>query len=141
MLKNILIALVSSMFLVGCIEMPDYDQHSNDQVSDISNEYGIVLNDGAKWTVDPEMMEHIPRMEEKVSSFEGNDYKELSVSLMEDINLLTSNCTMKGQAHDELHKWLLPYIDLVDELEKTKDKESQHDRIVSSFETFNEYFE
>lgn len=46
----------------------------NDEVSNISNEYGILLNDGAKWTVHPEMMEHIRRMEEKASSFEGNDY-------------------------------------------------------------------
>ena len=86
-------------------------------------------------------MEHIRRMEEKVIEFEGENYNALSESLMEDINQLTANCTMTGQAHDELHKWLLPYIDLVDELEKTKDKESQHDRIVSSFKTFNEYFE
>ena len=29
---------------------------------------------------------------------------------------------MKGKAHDELHKWLLPYIDLVKELSEAKDE-------------------
>ena len=51
---------------------------------------------------------------------------------------------MKGKAHDELHKWLLPYIDLVKELSEAKDETeaSKHfENIQISFTTFNQYFQ
>ena len=51
---------------------------------------------------------------------------------------------MKGKAHDELHKWLLPYIDMVKELSEAKDEteaEKQFHNIQTSFTTFNQYFQ
>ncbi|MBK9047964.1 MAG: hypothetical protein IPL74_15190 [Bacteroidetes bacterium] len=51
---------------------------------------------------------------------------------------------MKGKAHDELHKWLLPYIDLVKELSEAKDETEaakQFENIQTSFTTFNQYFQ
>ena len=50
---------------------------------------------------------------------------------------------MTGQAHDELHKWLLPYIDLVAELSDAKaetEAAKQFENIQNSFITFNQYF-
>jgi len=72
------------------------------------------------------------------------DYSQLGSSLQKNIDLLTSNCTMEGKAHDELHKWLLPYIDMVDKLNKSKNSdEALHtfEEIKSSYKTFNLYFE
>ena len=51
---------------------------------------------------------------------------------------------MKGQAHDELHKWLLPYIDLVNVFSETTNKQElvvKFKQIQASFLTFNEYFQ
>ena len=85
-------------------------------------------------------------MENDVISFakvEQKDYNSLSVKLQSNIDLLTSNCTMKGKAHDELHKWLLPYIDLVKELSESKDEnetDKQFQKIENAFKTFNQYF-
>lgn len=106
----------------------------------------IALNNGQKWIVDNNMMVHIRNMEKDINSFESknsNDYSILSKKLKSNIELLTSNCTMKGQAHDELHKWLLPYIDLVKEFSASKsDKQSvvNFEKIKKSFVTFNTYF-
>jgi hypothetical protein len=50
---------------------------------------------------------------------------------------------MTGKAHDELHKWLLPYIDLVGELEVAENEAEAaefFEEIEQSFHTFNEYF-
>lgn len=47
---------------------------------------------------------------------------------------------MKGEAHDELHKWLLPYIELVDHFSKDKSNENLA-KIQESFTTFNQYFQ
>ena len=72
------------------------------------------------------------------------NYKSLSEKLQSNIDLLTSNCTMKGKAHDELHKWLLPYIDLVKELSEAKDEteaSKQFQNIQTSFTAFNQYFQ
>ena len=50
---------------------------------------------------------------------------------------------MEGKDHDELHKWMLPYIDMADKLNKSKNNEdAQHtfNDIVSSFKLFTIYF-
>ena len=107
----------------------------------------IELNNGEKWNVDTNMITHIRDMENDIISFakvEQKDYKSLSNKLQSNIDLLTSNCTMKGKAHDELHKWLLPYIDLVKELSEAKDETEaakQFENIQTSFTTFNQYFQ
>ena len=47
---------------------------------------------------------------------------------------------MKGEAHDELHKWLVPYIELVDAFSKEKSA-NQFIEIQHYFKTFNQYFQ
>ena len=114
------------------------------------NDSTVELNNGAKWVVVPDMMKFIRNMENdvlnfsKISHTDISDYSKLGMSLKQNIDSLTSNCTMEGKPHDELHKWLLPFIDLVDEfntsteLEKAK---NEYVMIVESFKTFNIYFE
>jgi hypothetical protein len=110
----------------------------------------IEFNNGAKWQVVPDMMKHIRNMESDINHFaETNhsdlkEYTQLGSSLQKNIDLLTSNCTMEGKAHDELHKWLVPYIDMVDKLNKSKNNdEALHnfEEIVASYKIFNIYFE
>lgn len=115
-------------------------QHNSDVI-------GIELNNGEKWKVDEAMLLHIRNMESDVFSFsklKEKEYNALAISLQSKIDLLTSNCTMKGKAHDELHKWLLPYIDLVKEFSESKDETTlneQFQKIQTSFTTFNQYFQ
>ncbi len=116
--------------------------HTHDKVTN-----AIELNNGEKWKVVPEMLLHIRNMENDVTTYKNtaqNDYKSLSLKLQSSIDLLTSNCTMEGKAHDELHKWLLPYIDLVNDLAESKDKNESakyFKNIQISFTTFNQYFQ
>jgi len=153
-MKKITISLaVISLFLFSCgntsneksKEQTETATHEEHQHND-ENET-IELNNGAKWKVDDNMITHIRNMENDVISFakvEQKDYKSLSEKLQSNIDLLTSNCTMKGKAHDELHKWLLPYIDLVKELSAAKDETEAAkllDNIQTSFVTFNQYFQ
>jgi hypothetical protein len=110
----------------------------------------IEFNNGAKWKVVPEMMKHIRNMESDIVVFtegkhtELKNFTQLGESLQKNIDLLTSNCTMEGKAHDELHKWLLPYIDMVDKLNKSKNNDEAlrlFEEIKASYKTFNLYFE
>ena len=100
----------------------------------------IQLNDGKKWKVDDHMMVHFRNMEKAVSAADNENYQMLIDELASNINLLTSNCTMKGQGHDELHKWLLPFIENVKTFSNDKSKEN-FTIIQNSFATFNQYFE
>lgn len=107
----------------------------------------IELDNGQKWKVDTNMMGYIRDMETVVNAFNGTtlaEYKTLSESLNKDIELLTSNCTMEGKAHDELHKWLVPFIDLAEgfsEVTTEKDANDHYMHIKASFEEFHKYFE
>ena len=103
----------------------------------------IQLNNGEKWKVDDNMMIHIRNMEKDVVHFDqekSTNYSLLANKLKTNIDILISNCTMKGQAHDELHKWLVPYIELVDSFSKEKSA-NQFIEIQNSFKTFNQYFQ
>ena len=153
-MKKITILIpVIGLFLFSCgntsnekskeqTETVTHEKHQHDKESEI-----IELNNGEKWKVDANMITHIRNMENDVISFakvEQKDYKSLSEKLQSNIDLLTSNCTMKGKAHDELHKWLLPYIDLVKELSEANNEteaEKQFENIQNSFTTFNQYFQ
>jgi hypothetical protein len=153
MKKIIILIPVISLFLFSCgntskekpkeqTESVTHKEHQHDEESEI-----IELNNGEKWKVDANMLTHIRNMENDVVSYakvEQKDYKSLGEKLQSNIDLLTSNCTMKGKAHDELHKWLLPYIDMVKELSEAKDEteaEKQFHNIQTSFTTFNQYFQ
>lgn len=153
MKKLLFLIPVISLFLFGCYNTSN--EKSKVQTETVTHEQhlldaelqAIELNNGEKWRVDDNMITHIRNMENDVISFakvEHKDYKLLSEKLKSNIDLLISNCTMKGKAHDELHKWLLPYIDSVNELSEAEHEtheEEQFQKIENSFITFNQYFQ
>ena len=153
-MKKVLILIpMTSLFLFSCgynkteksKEPSGTDSHQEQQVNE--NREDIELNNGEKWKVDAKMLTHIRNMENIVSLFakdEPKEFAELSKKLQNNLDLLTSNCTMTGKAHDELHKWLLPYIDMVNELSKARNEteSTKHfKKIEYSFVTFNKYFQ
>ena len=153
MKKLIILIPLISLFLFSCRNT--VNEKSNEQTQSVIQQENhhndeseaIELNNGEKWKVDANMITHIHNMENDIISFteiEQKNYKSLSEKLQSNIDLLTSNCTMKGKAHDELHKWLLPYIDLVKELSEAKDQteaSKQFQNIQTSFTAFNQYFQ
>lgn len=67
----------------------------------------------------------------------GNPFNEKS-------NNQTEVAKQNDYIQDELHKWLLPYIDLVKKLSEAKDEteaSEQFKNIQTSFTTFNQYFQ
>ncbi|MBI3136444.1 MAG: hypothetical protein HYZ14_17345 [Bacteroidetes bacterium] len=111
----------------------------------------IQLNDGAKWKVDDKMLGFIRTIETEVHDFSEfaekqslKMYHDLAAKISTNLDSLTSNCTMSGQAHDELHKWLLPMLDLSESFSAStsvKNADSLFSLISVSFLEFNLYFE
>ncbi len=122
------------------------NEESSQNGEQIKNTYGIELVNNQKWEVNEEMMIHIENMESDIQSTSGEvdpNLEELGSKLDDHIGLLTSNCTMTGQAHDELHKWLLPFIELVSGLNEASTGELQEESfqlIKESMNEFNAYF-
>ncbi len=119
-----------------------HEDHNHEEENE-----AIELNNGKKWVVDSKMMIHIREMEKIVVAFnteEQKDYKELAKKLQSNIDLLTASCTMQGKAHDELHKWLVPFMDMVSVLtdaENDTEAAKQFKNIQASLITFNTYFQ
>ncbi len=138
-----------ALIFASCATETTQDQDAQEPTSEHehSSEEAIELDNGKKWVVVDEMMGHIQNMVTDLDQFENQeekDFSELAVKLEGNIDLLTSSCTMTGKAHDELHKWLLPYIELVDELssaENDTEANETYKEIQASIETFNTYFE
>ena len=122
-------------------EVASHEEHHHD-----SESTDIVLNNGEEWQVNPEMMVHVQEMKKDIETFSSkNDtnYSALAKKLKANIQLLTSSCTMEGQAHEELHKWLLPFIGLVNDFAAEKDAtilSEKFQEIKKSMEEFELYF-
>ena len=109
-MKTTIISIFTfSILLIGCEN--NSKKETKPKVENEEHEHSentkIELNNGQKWAVKPEMLVHIRIMETEVNLFkksETKDYKLLAKKLQENIDSLTSNCTMTGKAHDELHK-------------------------------------
>lgn len=107
----------------------------------------LELNDGRKWVVPPGMMVHIRNIETDIHNFEAapaKDHATLASAIQQHLGRLVTNCTMEGKAHDELHKWLMPflgssqaYVDATAlRVQEEKCRELQRALVV-----FNRYFE
>lgn len=107
----------------------------------------IELNNGQKWAVNVQMKPHIEKGRELLSSYlaeNSTDHKQLAADLQEQNSNLIKSCTMDGKAHDELHKWLHPHLELVKELSKTSSKNEADNLIAElqqSYKTYELYFE
>ena len=135
---NYIAAIGLASLIIGCSNNEEAQKKSDSE----RNTYNIELVNDEKWSVNKEMMVHIKNMEsdiEVTSNESSPNYEDLGSKLDENIGLLTSNCTMTGKAHDELHKWLLPFIDLVKDLNATDSKEDQKQSFVAIQESMNEF--
>ena len=146
-MKTIFLFISLSLVIVSC--------SSNEQITEnhqlkqeVENEDALLLNDGQKWKVVDHMMGELRQIEEIVIASNAIEraivIDDIADSLIVHLDLLTSNCTMQGQAHDELHKWLVPFINLVNEFAKNEDEEIAEEQLKEmkqSFEVFNTFFE
>ena len=159
-MKNILFISALTLLITSCNNSSNEadSKVATEQTDNItaSNEHehstseSIELDHGAKWKVVPEMMQHIKNMETEVNQFYATphsdikEYSALAKNLQKNLDLLTSNCTMEGKAHDELHKWLHPHMELIESLSNAENSETAQTLILElqkSFETYHKYFQ
>ena len=123
-------------------EVAEHNEHHHDDESE-----ALKLNSGAKWVVNEEMKPYILEAEGILNQHiesQALDYRTLAAQLKDKNSGLIKSCTMKGESHDELHKWLHPHIELIESLSKAETAEEAN-KIISnlqtSFSTYNQYFQ
>ncbi len=93
---------------------------TEDKEHDFQNLDLITLNNGKKWTANPETTQGIATMQEILNDFQADSdliaYEQLKTRLENQFTLIFQRCTMKGEAHEQLHNYLKPMIEWFDGL-------------------------
>jgi len=151
-MEKIIAILVCTMFIWSCNQSPDSAAESPAEEIENHDDHAhenepLELNNGEKWVVNEEMKPFVRRGHELVHGFiaeRRSDYHELAEQLTEQNNQLIQSCTMEGKSHDELHKWLHPHLELVQELKNENDA-AEADKIVleiqQSYLEYQDYFD
>lgn len=105
----------------------------------------MVLDGTDKWKANVATVNGIENLKKIVAEFnlDSQGYGELQTNLREEFGLIFKNCTMKGEAHNRLHDYLLPLMELFGNLTIGDDsqKEKTLNSIKSHLERFDNYFE
>ncbi|MDA9970270.1 hypothetical protein N9E56_00360 [Flavobacteriaceae bacterium] len=112
----------------------------------LSEQNGIALNDGNRWIANPETTEGIKNMMKIMNTFNEkediNSYATLTESLKSEFSMVFEKCTMKGEAHNQLHNFLIPINDLFEPLASSDLKKCQesYDKLNSHLKVYQTYF-
>ncbi len=72
----------------------------------------LKLNNGDLWMANAETTEGIEKMTQLITNFSESEnmeaYPKLKTKLEAEFRTIISKCTMTGEAHDQLHNYLLP---------------------------------
>lgn len=146
------IKVLGLVTLIGCSPGQKEKRHGGSESIEVIEEvevgtpHNLKLNDGVKWNVDKGIADGIIEINKSVQkrrSHDVLDYQLLGDAIAIQTQYIISNCTLKGEAHKELHKWLLPFLDLKEALVMTASPEEGAavlENIKYELLTYNTYF-
>ncbi len=124
----------------------EHDMHEEHAHETLDSDEELSLNNGKQWIVNEEMKPFVKAGEETLNDYVSNsstDYIALAQSLKATNDKLIKSCTMKGQSHQELHKWLIPHLDLVSALKEAENADEAQEiihELIESYEVYHTYF-
>lgn len=146
----LLSSLLISLFIISCndTQKTTKDQHETQkkEVKVVHEEHVLALNNGQKWIVNEEMKPYIIKGEKLITTFikeKEDSFSKLAKNIEEQNQLLIKSCTMKGESHNELHKWLAPHLALINQLKKQTSPNEGHrlvEKLKASYETYHQFF-
>lgn len=144
--RKTLLSIKYALLVAAVLLLTACNTNSKEESEQSHTESSIQLNNGEKWAVNPEMKPHIESAQETMAEYRATndtDYQRLAQRLKDQNGALIQSCTMKGESHDELHKWLHPHMGLIEELSSaTSDQEAEAtiQKLEASFKTYEAYF-
>lgn len=119
-MKKILLLLIT-LSLISCKNTSEEKKETKvetptEEIVHSSETDEVVLDNGKLWEANKDTTIGIQKMQNRLNSFTDSeniaDYQKLKEGLETDFTELFQKCTMKGEAHNQLHNYLLPMIDL-----------------------------
>jgi hypothetical protein len=152
--KIIIILIAASLLFTGCKDQPKESNSTKENEAELTEQHTerkafgndwmqeIKMNNGVKWTANPETNEGVVRMQSVLTTSnpkELKDYHMVANVLNDEKNFVVKECTMKGPSHDNLHVWLHPLIEKIDALKEVKTLEEAQGIYKSIEENVNAY--
>jgi hypothetical protein len=129
-MKKLIFFTLYVLLLTGCNSSDKQHQHE---------ESAVQLNHGDRWEANPETTDGINTMINRIQRFNTDhetDYDKLKADLQESFKGIFQKCTMKGEAHDQLHNYLMPLKKELDTLSA-----ENIDTVHAYLETYDTYFQ
>jgi hypothetical protein len=134
--------------LLTCKNSEEKTPVEPEEVTETESHYSddeLRLNNGNKWQANPETTEGILAMKEHLDAFRNlglDDYNQLRVNLELEFQTIFEKCTMKGEAHNQLHNYLYPMRDCFSDLSKgTETAEKAFITLEKYLPMYFDYFE
>ena len=144
-----LFALSSLVFLVACgdastkVEKPVDDPAIHEEHDHAEAEAGAVqLDHGKRWAANVETTEGVNEMLRLVDQHDPafNDDVKLKNDLETSFKMIFEKCTMTGEAHEQLHNFLIPIHHTLDEMGAAPSAAQLKD-LRAQLSTYGTYFE
>ena len=100
----------------------------------------VTLDNGQRWKANPETTSGIANMVGILGAYEpaSGDPAALKAALEEEFGLIFERCTMEGEAHEQLHNYLLPIHHQLRDFTAT---EEQHAALSAHLAAYGDHFE
>lgn len=132
--------LLAIVLLLGCQNITKEKSESNDA----SYEEKLSLNKGKKWEANEATTVGIENMIAAINSTDSNSLnpKVLAEKLDSEFKTIVAKCTMTGEAHDQLHYFILPLKDKIEILKNSnyKNGQTQLKEIKLYLRSYKKYF-
>ena len=143
MMKKIIIFLSLFIAVQSCTDSKPVEKHEPVQIENLNLD-----KEKTKWKANIETTEGVQEMLTILTDFEESDklkdYKKLGRKLKKINKNILNKCSMKGEAHDNLHAFLMPVFRYLKTLKTTKSV-SEAKKTVFNFErhlnAYGDYFE
>ncbi len=133
-------------------EHGDHESHSDHPTAEGDHGHGekvksLHLDEGKRWKADAETTKGMANLVKILHSFSQSGDKascvELSKDLKQEFNSILNKCTMQGEAHNQLHEYLVPMITLFDTIASAEQKgcQTQYTELKSHLDQYQKYFE
>lgn len=122
------------------IDMQNHEEHEE-------RSSAVILNNGQKWKTNAETTDGMKKMSSLFETFakqpKAEDYYSLKTKLEKEFDTILQKCTMTGEAHNQLHNYLLPMKELIGKLGSNSTEEQQEalDNLQAHLKEYDKYFQ
>jgi hypothetical protein len=115
--------------------------------SETTDQLDVELNQGKRWEANTETTKGIANMKRMADQMRKNpevkDYHILAKELEKEFSDIFKKCTMKGEAHNQLHNYLVPLKSYIMGLQSDEElvRQESYKSIQEHLKAYNNYFQ